>query len=49
MKHNFIKGVVGWVDLKSSMLDQRLAYFDQFKKLKGFRHILQGRADRNYA
>ena len=41
-EHDFIKGVVGWVDLKSSMLEQRLTYFDQFKKLKGFRHILQG-------
>lgn len=39
---DFIKGVVGWVDLKSSKLKQRLVYFDQFKKLKGFRHILQG-------
>lgn len=41
-EHDFIKGVVGWVDLKSSELEQRLAYFNQFKKLKGFRHILQG-------
>jgi len=39
---DFIKGVVGWVDLKSSKLQERLDYFDQFDKLKGFRHILQG-------
>ncbi len=38
----FIKGVVGWVDLKSPELEERLDYFDKFKKLKGFRHILQG-------
>ena len=39
---DFIKGVVGWVDLKSSKLQERLDYFDQFEKLKGIRHILQG-------
>lgn len=41
-EHDFIKGVVGWVDLKSSNLEQQLVHFDQFEKLKGFRHILQG-------
>jgi L-fuconolactonase len=41
-KYDFIKGVVGWVDLKSSKIEERFVYFDQFKKLKGFRHILQG-------
>lgn len=41
-KHDFIKGVVGWVDLKSSKLEERLVHFDQYEKLKGFRHILQG-------
>jgi L-fuconolactonase len=39
---SFIKGVVGWVDLRSSDLRERLEYFSQFKKLKGFRHIVQG-------
>lgn len=37
----FIKGVVGWVDLRSDTLEQRLHYFKQFPLLKGFRHILQ--------
>lgn len=40
--HDFIKGVVGWVDLKSANLKQRLEHFSQYEKLKGFRHILQG-------
>jgi L-fuconolactonase len=40
-KHDFIKGVVGWVDLKANNLKERLDYFSQFPKLKGFRHILQ--------
>lgn len=40
--HDFIKGVVGWVDLRSAQLNQRLPYYSDFKKLKGFRHIAQG-------
>lgn len=47
-KHGFIKGVVGWVDLKADNIEERLAYYKQFKKMKGFRHILQGEADRAY-
>jgi len=41
-KHDFIKGVVGWVDFKAENISERLAYYKQFEKLKGFRHILQG-------
>jgi L-fuconolactonase len=41
-KNDFIKGVVGWVDLQQDRLDERLDYFSSYKKLKGFRHILQG-------
>lgn len=40
-EYEFIKGVVGWVDLKSPDLELRLEYFSQFKKLKGFRHVVQ--------
>ncbi|MCC8423714.1 amidohydrolase [Mucilaginibacter sp. UR6-11] len=47
-KHDFIKGVVGWVDLKAANVAERLAYYQQFKKLKGFRHVLQGEPDRAY-
>ncbi len=43
---DFIKGVVGWVDLQSSNVEERLQYYQQFKKVKGFRHILQGEEDR---
>lgn len=43
-EHSFIKGIVGWVDLASDDLRSRLAYYQQFVKLKGFRHILQGEA-----
>lgn len=41
-KNEFIRGVVGWVDLCNPNLEERLAYFQQFPQLKGFRHILQG-------
>lgn len=41
-QHDFIKGVVGWVDLRSDNLRDRLQYFTTFKKLKGFRHVVQG-------
>ncbi|RYU95503.1 amidohydrolase family protein [Emticicia agri] len=40
--YSFIKGVVGWVDLRADNLWERLSYFKQFDKLKGFRHIVQG-------
>lgn len=39
--HDFIKGVVGWVDLRGEELDDKLSYYSFFPKLKGFRHVLQ--------
>ncbi len=41
-EYDFIRGVVGWVDLRSVDIDDRLAHYSQFKNIKGFRHILQG-------
>lgn len=46
--HNFIKKVVGWVDLRSPDIAEQLDYFSQFEKLAGFRHIVQGEADVNF-
>jgi L-fuconolactonase len=45
-QHDFIKGVVGWVDFRARDIKDQLAYYSQFKKLKGFRHVLQGEPDR---
>jgi L-fuconolactonase len=45
-ENNFIKGVVGWVDLQADNIEERLEFYKQYKKMKGFRHILQGEADR---
>ncbi|NVK86377.1 MAG: amidohydrolase family protein [Cytophagia bacterium] len=44
-EHDFIKGVVGWTDLKSPELDQKLEAYKQNPLLKGFRHIVQGEPD----
>jgi L-fuconolactonase len=41
-QHSFIKAVVGWIDLANPNLESRLEYFSTLKKLKGFRHIVQG-------
>ena len=42
----FIKGIVGWVDLQAAAVEDRLAYYNAYKIMKGFRHVLQGEADR---
>ena len=44
-ENNFIKGVVGWVDLQATNIEARLEHFAQFSKLKGFRHVVQGESD----
>jgi L-fuconolactonase len=44
-KHGFIRGVVGWVDLRSDRLPERLVFFSKFPKLRGFRHIVQAESD----
>ncbi|MDE3183360.1 MAG: amidohydrolase family protein [Bacteroidota bacterium] len=39
--NNFIKGIVGWVDLQNENIENRLLYYSQFPIIKGFRHIVQ--------
>lgn len=46
--NDFIKGIVGWVDLCAENIDERLEYFCKYKKLKGFRHIIQAEADLDF-
>lgn len=46
-KFDFIKGIVGWVDLQSKTVEERLKYYSQVKKIKGFRHVLQGEPQRD--
>jgi L-fuconolactonase len=40
-----IAGVVGWVDLQSPQLEERLKFFSKFPKLRGFRHVAQAETD----
>ncbi len=47
-EHDFIKGVVGWVDLRSEQLEERLMHYADFPKLKGFRHVVQSEPDPNF-
>lgn len=46
--HDFIKGVVGWVDLQAPDVKERLEYFSTEEKVKGFRHIVQGESDPDF-
>jgi L-fuconolactonase len=48
LQHDFIKGVVGWVDLQAEDLADQLSYYQEFKKMKGFRHVLQGEPQRDF-
>ena len=45
-KNDFIKGVVGWVDLQHERVEDQLAQYAESKKMKGFRHVLQGESNR---
>ena len=39
-EHDFIKGVVGWVDLRSPQLHGQLERYAKHRKLAGVRHVL---------
>lgn len=43
---SFIKGIVGWVDLRADHIEERLQHYKQYDRMKGFRHVLQGETDR---
>lgn len=45
-ERDFIRGVVGWVDLQDPGVENRLTWYRSFPKMKGFRHVLQGERDR---
>lgn len=47
-QHDFIKGVVGWVDLRAVDISERLAYYKQEPVVKGFRHVLQSEIERDF-
>ena len=41
----FLKGVVGWVDLRAGNVEERLANYSQNEYFKGVRHIVQAEKD----
>ncbi|NCI46913.1 amidohydrolase family protein [Sediminibacterium soli] len=43
-RYDFIRGVVGWVNLRAANIEEKLAGYRQHPHIKGFRHILQGEA-----
>lgn len=43
--NDFVRGVVGWVDLRAVNLYDQLERYSQFEKLKGFRHVAQGQPE----
>ena len=47
-KNDFIRGVVGWIDLKSKNLEDQLHNARKHIKLKGFRSVIQGKPDDAY-
>jgi L-fuconolactonase len=44
-KNDFIKGVVGWVDLRADNIEERLEHYSHYKLLKGMRHVVQAEPD----
>ena len=47
-QYDFIKGIVGWVDLQAENIEEKLSAYSSFKEMKGFRHVLQAEADRAF-
>jgi L-fuconolactonase len=46
-QYDFIRGIVGWIDLQSPEVEFRLEWYKEaYPKMKGFRHILQSERDR---
>jgi L-fuconolactonase len=47
-QHNFIKGVVGWVDLRGENLTEQLTAFANNPRFVGVRHVVQDEPDNNF-
>lgn len=47
-QHEFVRGVVGWIDLQAADIVEKLAKYTAHHKLKGFRHVLQGEKQRDF-
>ena len=47
-QNELIKGVVGWVDLRSDFVEDQLAEFASHPKFVGVRHVVQDEPDANF-
>lgn len=48
-QHDFVKGVVGWIDLLDAHVEERLKHYKRTEPLlKGFRHIVEGELDNHF-
>lgn len=44
-ENDFIKGIVGWVDLRKHNLEETLNFYGQYPIMKGYRHVVQAESD----
>ncbi|MFD1163721.1 amidohydrolase family protein [Hwangdonia seohaensis] len=44
-QNTFVKGVVGWLDLRTENVEERLAHYSKNTLFKGVRHIVQAEAN----
>lgn len=47
-QHDFIAGIVGWVDLASEECEAQLAEFQEHPKFVGIRHVIQDEPDEDH-
>ncbi|WP_447768622.1 amidohydrolase family protein [Sphingobacterium faecium] len=47
-QHPFIKGVIGWVDLRAVNIDEQLHHYKDESLIKGFRHVVEGEEDPDF-
>ena len=47
-RHDFIKGVVGWVDLQSPRVEEQLAELSTHPRFVGVRHVVQDEPDDDF-
>lgn len=47
-RHDFISGVVGWIDFQDPELEAQLQAYQAFEKLKGFRHLVEYEPDDDF-
>jgi L-fuconolactonase len=47
-ENTFIKGVVGWIELRAPNINEVLNHYSNFEQIKGFRHLVQGENDNKF-